>query len=73
MAKRDGAARTKGGTTNASAATTAGRSGGVVDAPGKKHRKPAPTDPDANIANSQAAKLRAAKTMVKTTRHRGRG
>jgi hypothetical protein len=52
---------------------TQGRSGGVVDAPGKKHRKPMPTDPGANIANSQAAKMRTAKTMVKTNRHRGRG
>jgi hypothetical protein len=50
-----------------------GRSGGVVDAPGKKHRPPLPTDPDANRADSQAAKMRAAKTMVKTPRHRGRG
>jgi hypothetical protein len=50
-----------------------GRSGGVVDAPGKKHRKAAPTDPDANIADSQAAKMRMAKTMVKTYRRRGRG
>jgi hypothetical protein len=52
---------------------TKGRSGGVVDARGKKHRKPLPTDPGANIADSQAAKIRAAKTMVKTNRHRGRG
>jgi hypothetical protein len=52
---------------------TKGRSGGVVDAPGKKHRKPMPTDPGANIADSQAAKMRTAKTMVKTDRHRGRG
>jgi hypothetical protein len=50
-----------------------GRSGGVVDAPGKKHRKPLPPDPDAKRAASQAAKMRAAKTMVKTTRQRGRG
>ena len=50
-----------------------GRSGGVVDAPGKKHRKPAPSDPGANIADSQAAKLRMVKTMVKSSRHRGRG
>ena len=49
------------------------RSGGVVDAPGKKHRKLMPGDPDANIADSQAAKTRAAKTMVKTYRRRGRG
>jgi hypothetical protein len=52
---------------------TKGRSGGVVDARGKKHRKPMPTDPGANIADSQAAKMRTAKTMVKTHRHRGRG
>jgi hypothetical protein len=50
-----------------------GRSGGIVDAPGKKHRAPMPTDPGANRADSQAAKMRAAKTMVKTSRHRGRG
>ena len=49
------------------------RSGGGVDAPGKKHRKPLPADPGANIADSQAAKMRTAKTMVKTNRHRGRG
>ena len=52
---------------------TKGRSGGMVDAPGKKHRKPMPTDPGANIADSQAAKMRTAKTMVKTNRRRGRG
>ena len=50
-----------------------GRSGGVVDAPGKKHRKPLATDPRATVANSQAAKMRTAKTMVKTSRRRGRG
>ena len=50
-----------------------GRSGGIVDAPGKKHRPPMPTGPAANRANSQAAKMRAAKTSVKTSRHRGRG
>jgi hypothetical protein len=50
-----------------------GRSGGIVDAPGKKHRPPMPTDPGANRADSQAAKMRAAKTMVKTSRRRGRG
>jgi hypothetical protein len=52
---------------------TKGRSGGVVDAPGKKHRKPVPTDPGANLADSQAAKMRMARTMVKTNRRRGRG
>jgi hypothetical protein len=82
---RDGAAdlleHLTGGTTTASkkpnAATTRGgtkgRSGGVVDAPGKKHRKPMPSDPGASIVDSQAAKIRTAKTMVKTKRRRGRG
>jgi hypothetical protein len=45
----------------------------MVDAPGKKHRPPTPNDPGANRADSQAAKMRAAKTMVKTSRRRGRG
>ena len=49
------------------------RSGGVVDAPGKKRRKRLPADPDATVAASQAAKARLARTMVKTNRHRGRG
>jgi hypothetical protein len=52
---------------------TIGRSGGVVDAPGKKHRKPMPRDPDASRADSQAAKMRTAMTMTKTNRRRGRG
>ena len=50
-----------------------GRSGGVVDAPGKKHRKPMPSDPGANIVHSQVEKARMAKTMAKTNRRRGRG
>jgi hypothetical protein len=49
------------------------RSGGVVDAPGKKHRKPMPGDPDASLADSQAAKMRTVMTMTKTNRRRGRG
>ena len=52
---------------------TRGRSGGIVDAPGRKHRRPMPTDPGANRADSQAAKVRVAKTMIKTSRRRGRG
>jgi hypothetical protein len=52
---------------------TKGRSGGAVDAPGKKHRKPLPADPGANLADSQAAKMRMARPMIKTTRRRGRG
>ena len=83
---RDGAAdlleELAGGATKASkekpATATArggnrGRSGGVVDAPGKKHRKPMPSDPGANIVHSQVEKARMAKTMAKTNRRRGRG
>ena len=50
-----------------------GRSGGVVDAPGKKHRKPVVTAVPRNLARSQAAKVRAAMPMTKTPRRRGRG
>ena len=50
-----------------------GRSGGTVDAPGKRHRKPGPANPDASIAASQAEKMRAARTMTKTPQRRGRG
>ena len=50
-----------------------GRSGGTVDAPGKRHRKPTRNDPSAYVAHSQADKLRTAKTMKKTDRRRGRG
>ena len=56
-----------------SATAKQGRSGGVVDAPGKRHRPLAPAGPGVSRARSQAAKLRAAKTMVKTERRRGRG
>jgi hypothetical protein len=83
---RDGAAalleQLAGGATNPSTRVpaaapahenTKGRSGGVVDAPGKKHRKPMPADPGAYQVASQAAKMRASKTMVKTNRRRGRG
>jgi hypothetical protein len=74
-----------GGATNASKVSTAkpaaaaprrgskGRSSGVVDAPGKKHRAPMPADPGETIVDSQVAKMRTAKTMVKTNRRRGRG
>ncbi|MEO5820033.1 MAG: hypothetical protein ABIT71_05970 [Vicinamibacteraceae bacterium] len=49
------------------------RSRGVVDAPGKTHRKPPPPDPQAAAAATQAAKLRTAAPMIKTHRRRGRG
>lgn len=53
--------------------TTKGRSGGVVDAAGKKHRKPLPKDPQGSQARSQTAKMRDVMPMAKTSRHRGRG
>lgn len=49
-----------------------GRSGGVVDAPGKKHRAPQPSDRGAKLVTSQAAKMRTATPMAKTNRRRGR-
>jgi hypothetical protein len=52
---------------------TKGRSGGVVDAPGKKRRRRLPADPDATRAASQHAKMRQATPMAKTHRLRGRG
>jgi hypothetical protein len=83
MATRDNETkRTNGGTTGVSKTKPAaaapdgrntGRSGGVVDAPGKKHRKPLPADPGATLADTQAARMRTAKTMVKTNKRRGRG
>jgi hypothetical protein len=35
-------------TAEAAIRSSRGRSGGIVDAPGKKHRPPMPTDPGAN-------------------------
>jgi hypothetical protein len=69
----DATKATKTSTAGAARGGNKGRSGGTVDAPGKRHRKPTPNDPDANVARSQAAKLRTAKTMEKTSRRRGRG
>src|SRR4029453_5378914 len=60
-------------TASAARGAAKGRSGGVVDAPGKKHRNPPPADPGANTVDSQGAKMRVAKTIVKTNRRRGRG
>lgn len=75
-AKAEGWVARKGSKRKPAAAVAHGRirkrSGGVVDAPGKKHRKPAPAHPDANIADSQSAKLRKAK-LLKPSRHRARG
>ena len=57
----------------APAATSANRSRGAVDAPGKKHRKPAPRDLRAVAADARSANMRGAKASMKTTKKRGRG
>jgi hypothetical protein len=56
-----------------SAAKSRGRSGGVVDAPGKKHRKPMPKDMRAVAADARTSTMRAGKPMTKTMKRRGRG
>jgi hypothetical protein len=50
-----------------------GRSGGVVDAPGKKHRKPTPADPRTLAADAKRANMRSSQPSMKTTKMRGRG
>jgi hypothetical protein len=55
-------------------AKSMGRSGGVVDAPGKKHRKPMPRDQRAMAADSKPARLRAGETNKTVRKLRaGRG
>jgi hypothetical protein len=53
-------------------AVAKGRSGGTVDAPGKKHRAPMPADPRARKAASHMQKVRDARTPVTATRRRSR-
>jgi hypothetical protein len=60
-------------TTAPAAPTSKGRSGGVVDAPGKKHRKPTPDDPRAMAADAKASNIRSSKASMKTMKRRGRG
>jgi hypothetical protein len=67
------ATATKASADAAAAATKKGRSGGVVDAPGKKHRKPVPKDPRAVAADAKASNIRSGKSMMKTVKQRGRG
>jgi len=45
---------------NSGKASSRGRSGGVVDAPGKKHRSPMPTLHGAKHSDERIAKLRTA-------------
>ena len=72
-ATSDGKAAIKHAAGAAAASTHQGRSGGVVDAPGKKHRKPTPADPRAMAADAKSSNMRSGKTMMKTARLRGRG
>ena len=55
------------------AMNTTGRSGGFVDAPGKKHRKPMPRDTRALPEKAKATTMKAGSPMAKTTKLRGRG
>ena len=48
------------------------RSGGTVDAPGKKHRKPAPAGPSAADARTRNARVRAATPTAKMVANRAR-
>jgi hypothetical protein len=48
------------------------RSGGTVDAPGKKHRKPAPAGPPASADRSRNARVRTTTPTAKMLTHRAR-
>jgi hypothetical protein len=48
------------------------RSGGTVDAPGKTHRKPAPSGPPAAAARARNARMRAATPVSDRASHRAR-
>ena len=51
--------------------STAGRSGGKVDAPGKKHRKPAARTPGVKHSNEMISKGNAARQRRRTGSNRG--
>jgi hypothetical protein len=68
-----GTAKTAAPTAASGAKNSKGRSGGVVDAPGKKHRKPAPRDSRAMAADAKTSNMRAGKASMKTMKTRGRG
>lgn len=59
--------------TAATATKSQGRSGGMVDAPGKKHRKPAPKDSRLSAAAARKSTMRASQASMKTMKTRGRG
>src|SRR3954447_21358051 len=57
----------------AAVAARRARSGGVVDAPGKKHRKAAPKDARAMAADARAMSMRSSRASMKSVKRRGRG
>src|SRR5262245_45290441 len=48
------------------------RSGGTVDAPGKKHRKPAPAGPPAAVARTRNTRVSGAAPRARAAGHRPR-
>jgi hypothetical protein len=72
-ATEDGKPATKNATDATAASRSKGRSGGIVDAPGKKHRKPTPRDSRVMAANAKASTARSGKSSMKTMKQRGRG
>ena len=54
--------------TQPKAATSVGRSGGTVDAPGKTHRKMARGTPGTKHSDERISKIKAAKTMRRSQR-----
>jgi len=57
---------------NRGKASSRGRSGGVVDAPGKKHRPPMPTLHGAKHSDERIAKLRTANEVRQRRKGGGR-
>lgn len=68
-----GTAKTAAAAPASGAKSSKGRSGGGVDAPGKKHRKPVPQDSRAMAADAKTSNMRAGKASMKTNKTRGRG
>lgn len=68
-----GTAKTAAAAPASGAKNSKGRSGGVVDAPGKKHRKPVPQDSRTVAADAKTSTIRAGKASMKTSKTRGRG
>jgi hypothetical protein len=63
MTERDSHGNAIAGWEEESGAGATGRSGGIVDAPGKTHRKRAPSTRGAKHSDQTTAKIAGAKTM----------